>query len=239
MLFVSPHLSSQLAAISQTSNLPPILTPQRSTAELRLVGVETSCSPLLTEERMPESNDLAMSRPRIRQNDLSAPALGWLQLHSTCVLAARKRIPGMWFYRVGLRQKKRECCNSLVVLGKHWVHTLGHLEIDDLPASVAARGVHNLFSAQNCLIHVLARHALDHFPPSPPRLSPFYHRLLATSDVFWFETQPPPKKGGPSRPQPPSDFRDTSHWLHGRRFSLLTGGSDVLEFVWCAVHLWL
>ena len=54
---------------SQTCNLPPnphILTSHRSTAELRVVGIETSRAELLPEEPSPESNDLAMSRPRTR-----------------------------------------------------------------------------------------------------------------------------------------------------------------------------
>ena len=69
LLFVSPLTASQLArsrANSQTFNLPPILTPHRSTAELRVVGIETSRTELLTEKPSPESNNLAMSRQRIR-----------------------------------------------------------------------------------------------------------------------------------------------------------------------------
>ena len=55
------------AANSQIFNLPPnphILTRHRSTAELRVVGIETSRPELLTEEPSPESNNLAMSRLR-------------------------------------------------------------------------------------------------------------------------------------------------------------------------------
>ena len=80
---------SQLAANSQSSNLSPILTRHRSTAELRVVGIEASCTQLT-----PESNDLAMSRLYIRQNNCQL--LRWptdqLPLHSTCVLATRERM---------------------------------------------------------------------------------------------------------------------------------------------------
>ena len=69
--------ASQLArsrANSQTSNLPPnphVLTRHRSTAELRVVGIETSRTKSLTEEPSPESNDLVMSRLRTRETIIS------------------------------------------------------------------------------------------------------------------------------------------------------------------------
>ena len=80
------ELASSLAADStaanwQTSNLPPnphILTRQRSTAELRVVGIkpsETSRNESLTEEPSPESNNLAMSRLRTRETIIS-PCVG-------------------------------------------------------------------------------------------------------------------------------------------------------------------
>ena len=72
--FVFPHLSS-LPANSQTSNLPPILTRHRSTAELRVVGIETSRTESLTEEPSPESNDLVMSRLRTRETIIT-PCVG-------------------------------------------------------------------------------------------------------------------------------------------------------------------
>ena len=56
--------ASQLAANSQTSNLPPILTRHRRTVELRVVGIGTSRTESLIKEPTPESNDLAMSRLR-------------------------------------------------------------------------------------------------------------------------------------------------------------------------------
>ena len=65
-----------------------------------------------------------------------------------------------------------------------------------------------------------SRTARDLFTPLPHRhFRPFYHRL-AQSDVFKFETRSASKKVSISGAQPPSDFRDTSHRLHGRRFSL-------------------
>ena len=66
------------AANSHTSNLlpnPHILTRHHSTAELRVVGIETSRSESLTEEPTPESNDLAMSRLRTRETIIS-PCVG-------------------------------------------------------------------------------------------------------------------------------------------------------------------
>ena len=69
--FVSPHLSS-LAANSQTSNLPQILTRHRSTAERRVVGIEPSRTESLIEEPAPESNDLAMSCLCIRERIISS-----------------------------------------------------------------------------------------------------------------------------------------------------------------------
>ena len=62
--------ASQLArsrANSQTFNLPPILTRHRSTAELRVVGIETSRTESLTEEPTPDAHNIDMSRLRIRE----------------------------------------------------------------------------------------------------------------------------------------------------------------------------
>ena len=87
-VFFSPHLRArELArsrANSQTSNLPPnrhILARHRSTAELRVVGIETSRTESLTEKPFPESNDLAMSRLRIRETIIS-PCVGLAPLLS-------------------------------------------------------------------------------------------------------------------------------------------------------------
>ena len=65
------------AANSQTSNLPSnprILNRHRRTAELGVVGIETSRSESLREPS-PKSNDLAMSRLRTRETIIS-PCLG-------------------------------------------------------------------------------------------------------------------------------------------------------------------
>ena len=74
------------AANSQTSNLrrnPHILTRHRSTAELRVVGIETRCTESLIEEPSPESNNLAMSCLRTRDTQ-------------TCVL--EKIAHGLWVH---------------------------------------------------------------------------------------------------------------------------------------------
>ena len=71
--------ASQLAARSranpQTFDLPPILTRHRSTAELRVFGIETSRTEWRIEEPTPESKNIAMSHPRISTKGVSAPAL--------------------------------------------------------------------------------------------------------------------------------------------------------------------
>ena len=132
----SSRARSQQRANSQTSNLPPnphILTRHRSTAELRVVGIETSRTESLTEEPSPESNDLAMSRLRTRETIIS-PCVGLLIAHSLNMCTRKK-----WNNCC----TQQYCCNSPRVLGTHWVHTLGHLESTNLPASVAARSVSN------------------------------------------------------------------------------------------------
>ena len=73
------ELASSLAADtrsanSQSSILPPnphILTRHCSTAELRVVCIETSRAESLTEEPSHESNNLAMSRLRTRETIIS------------------------------------------------------------------------------------------------------------------------------------------------------------------------
>ena len=104
LLFFSPHfrarelaLSSQQRANSQTSHLPPnphILTRHRSTAELRVVGIETSRIESITEEPSPEKNDLAMSYLRTRET-ITGPCDG---------LATSLNV------RVYEYSKKRNCC---------------------------------------------------------------------------------------------------------------------------------
>ena len=65
------------AANSRTSNLPPsayILTRHRSTAQLRVVGIEGSLTDWLEEEPSPKSHNLAMCRLRTKER-ISVPAL--------------------------------------------------------------------------------------------------------------------------------------------------------------------
>ena len=118
----SSRARSQQRANSQTSNLPPnahILTRHRSTAELRVVGIETSRIESLTEEPSTESNDLAMSRLRTRETIIS-PCVGLAPSLNVCTSTRKKRNC--------CSTQQQYCCNSLRVLGTHWVHTLGHLE---------------------------------------------------------------------------------------------------------------
>ena len=82
IVFFSPHLrAGELARSrtnSQTSNLAPnphILTRHHSTAELRVVGIETSRTESITEESSPESINLAMSGLRTRET-ITSPCVG-------------------------------------------------------------------------------------------------------------------------------------------------------------------
>ena len=89
----SSRARSQQRANSQTSNLPPnphILTRHRSTAELRVVGIETSRTESLTEEPSPESNNLAMSRLRTRETIIS-PCVGLAPSLNVCTSTRKKR----------------------------------------------------------------------------------------------------------------------------------------------------
>ena len=127
--FFSPHLrarelarSSQQRANSQTSNLPTnphILTRHLSTADQRVVGIETTRTESLTEKPSPESNGLAMSFLRTRKTILS-PCVGLAPSLNVCTSTRKKRNC--------CSTQQQYCCNSLRVLGTHWVHTLGHLE---------------------------------------------------------------------------------------------------------------
>ena len=77
LLFSSPHSRTgeltRTRANSQTSNLPPnphILTRHRSTAELRVVGINTNRTESLTEKPSLESNNLAMYVPYTRPRNV-------------------------------------------------------------------------------------------------------------------------------------------------------------------------
>ena len=107
---------SQLArsrANSQTFNLPPILTRHRSTAELRIVGIETSRTESLVEEPTPESNNIAMPRLRIRARHISsfvrlALSLNVCTRNSQTYIYKRKnrRASSALILLIGLRQAK-------------------------------------------------------------------------------------------------------------------------------------
>ena len=137
--FVASCLAaSQLArsrANSQTSNLSPhphILTRHRSTAELRVVGIETSRTESLTEEPSAESNNLAMSRLRTRET-IIGPCVGLVPSLNVCNRKKKEQLLHCC--------TQQFCCNSPRILDTHWVRTLGHLESTSLPARVAARSV--------------------------------------------------------------------------------------------------
>ena len=113
------ELASSLAADtrsanSQSSILPPnphILTRHRSTAELRVVGIETSRTESLTEEPPPESNNLAMSRLYEPEQRLSVLAF-WPSSFTQCVYS---------------KKKETNCCaavhsSTAVIAHGFWVH---------------------------------------------------------------------------------------------------------------------
>ena len=91
------ELASSLAARSreqnsQASNLPPnphILTRHRSTAKLRVVGIEASRTESITEEPSPESNDLAMSYLHTRETIIS-PCVGLAPSLNVCRVLEKK-----------------------------------------------------------------------------------------------------------------------------------------------------
>ena len=127
------ELASSLAAESKFANFQsptqsshPHPAPQHCrTAELRVVGIETSRTESLTEKPFPESNDLAMSRLRIRETIIDQ-SLRWPSSFTRRVCSKKKEL----LYCC----TQQYCCNSPRVLRGHWVHTLGHLEIDKPPS---------------------------------------------------------------------------------------------------------
>ena len=146
---------AQSRANSQTSNLPPnphILTRNRSTAELQVVGIETSRTESLTVEPSPESNDLAMSRLRTRETMIS-PCVGLLIAPSLNVSTSTR--------------KKRNCCTAVlvhsstaVIADGFWAH------IGSIPSATS-----NLQSFQLALLRRGAsRTARILFTPLPYRL---------------------------------------------------------------------
>ena len=152
--FFPPHLrAGELArsrANSQTSNLPPnphILTRHRSTAELRVVGIETSRTESLTEEPSPESNNLAMSRLRTRETIIS-PCVGLAPSLNVCTST----------------RKKRNCCTAVhsstaVIAHGFWAH------IGSIPWATSNRQ-----TSQLALRRGASRTARNLFTPLPYRL---------------------------------------------------------------------
>ena len=111
---------------------PQTLTRHRSTAELRVVGIETSRTELLTEAPYPEWNKLAVSRLRTRETMMS-PRVGLAPSLNVCT--PRKMNCGTAVH------SSRTAVISPAVPGTNWVYTLSHPESTNLPASVAARSV--------------------------------------------------------------------------------------------------
>ena len=104
--FFSPHLKSSRARRKcECSNLPPnphIVTRHRSTAEPRVVGIETSHTESLTVEPSPESNDLAMSRLHTRET-IIGPCVGLAPLLNVYT-STRKKGTAVLLYTVVLLQ---------------------------------------------------------------------------------------------------------------------------------------
>ena len=70
---------------------PHILTRDRSTAELRVIGIETTNrTESLTEGPPPESNDLAMSRLRTRETIVNPCVDLAPSFHVYCVRVVEK-----------------------------------------------------------------------------------------------------------------------------------------------------
>ena len=95
----------------------------------------------------------------------------------------------------------------------------------NLPASVVARGVYScVFSAQNCFIclrAVLVTFLLFLAPRFTFLSTSTYHRLARSIRCLSVGSKiDHPQKNAHLGVQPPSDFRDTSNRLHGRRLSL-------------------
>ena len=140
----SSRARSQQRANSQTSNLPPnphILTWQRGTAELRVVGIETSRTESLTEEPSPESNGLAMSRLRTRETTRS-PCAGLAPSLNVCTST----------------RKKRNSCTAVIAHG-FWAH------IGSIPWATSNRQ-----TSQLALRRGASRTARNLFTPLPYRL---------------------------------------------------------------------
>ena len=148
------ELASSLAVDNRSANSkisslphnPHILTRHLSTAELRVVGIETSRPDSLTEEPSPESNNLAMSRPRTRETTIS-PCVDRAPLLNVCT-----------------RKKRNNCCaavhsNTAVIAHGFWVH------IGSIPWVTSNRQ-----TSQLALRRGASRTARNLFTPLPQRL---------------------------------------------------------------------
>ena len=90
---LASSLAARSRANSRTCNLPPnphILTRHRSTAELRVVGIETSLTESLTEEPSPVSNNLAMTCLRTRETIIS-PCVGLAPILNVCTSIRKQK----------------------------------------------------------------------------------------------------------------------------------------------------
>jgi len=142
--------ASQLArswASSQTFNPPPILTRHRSNAESRVVGIETSRTESFIEEgaysRVGQYSHVLPTHPRkayqLQRWPTVAPSLNvctrksqtYTYIYVCVVLQSRSMMTEK--KGIAVRTQQQYCCNSPQVVGTHWIHTLGHLEIDEPP----------------------------------------------------------------------------------------------------------
>ena len=115
----------------------PILTSSPGTAALQ--NCESSASRLADRvayrgafSRVERSSHVLRTHPR---NDYQS--LRWPSSFTQRVYECSKKKELLYCYT------QQYCCNSPRVLGAHWIHTLGHLESTNLPASVAAKSVSN------------------------------------------------------------------------------------------------
>ena len=152
LLFFSSHFKisrvrSQQRANSQTSNLPPnphILPRHRSTAELRVVGIETSRTESLTEEPSPGLNNLAVYVPSTHPRNVYQ-SLHWRNSFTQRVLSEKK---GTAVHR-----------STAVIAHGFWLH------IGSIPWATSTR-----HTSQLPLRRGASRTARNLFTPLPHRL---------------------------------------------------------------------
>ena len=171
-------------------------TASRSIAELRVVGIETSRTESLTEEPSPESNDLVMSRLRTRETIIT-PCVGLAP--SLINVCTRKK-----------RNSTAVHSSTAVIAHGFWAH------IESIPWTTSNRQTSKLALRRGGeeRLELLVTFLLLGRTASDPSTTAWLNPLSSGSKIDQ------PQKKCPPRAQPPSDFRDTSHRLHGRRFSL-------------------